>query len=353
MPRSDTRAGSGYGRLDRLLHRIALGSAPILELSFDIEQARHGRAADAIAMRPPVFVAGLARAGTTIAMQLLHAADDFAALAYRDLPFALAPNSWAGVSAGWKRGVEARERGHGDGMLHDLDSPEAIEEVFWRTHEGSRYLGAAGLSPVAPEAETLAAFERYVRLVCLRYGRDRYLSKNNNNVLRLAALAAQFPDAVLVHPFRDPAEQSLSLLAQHRRACALAAGDRFRGDFMRWLGHHEFGAHHRPFLLPPGEAPSGDPETPDYWLRLWIGVHRHLLDQPEAVARSQHFLDYDRLAAGDSAEIVRLQAALALVRPIDGTGLRPAAPHAPTEPIDPVLLDEARGVHAALAARAA
>ncbi|WP_216072765.1 hypothetical protein, partial [Acinetobacter baumannii] len=89
-------------------------------------------------------------------------------------PFPLAPNGWAKL--GGKRHVEASERGHGDGLTHDLDSPEAIEEVFWRALEGNRYLRRDGLAPMEPRAETLANFRDYVRLVLLRNGGARYLS---------------------------------------------------------------------------------------------------------------------------------------------------------------------------------
>lgn len=346
-------AASAYGRLDRLLHRIALGSGAVLEMSFDLERARHGKAAAALALGPPVFVTGLARAGTTILMRLIHAADDFASLRYRDLPFPLAPNGWARISARLKRHVETRERGHGDGLDHDLDSPEAIEEVFWKLHDGKHYCRPDGLIPYQPDAETLSAFADYRQLVCLRYGARRYLSKNNANVLRVNSLARHVPGARIVHPFRDPLEQARSLHRQHRQACILASEDPFRSAFMRWLGHHEFGAHQQPFLLPAGSAPQGDPDTLAFWVSTWIGVHTHLLGQPEDVRRTQIFADYDLLAAGDPALLERLGSRLELARPLASTALRPPAPVPHREAKLPAgLLEEANRVHAALRERA-
>ncbi|RYE03047.1 MAG: sulfotransferase [Sphingomonadales bacterium] len=332
-----------YGRADRLLHRVALGFAPVLEASFDIERAAWRRRAGGIPIERPVFIAGLARAGTSILTRLLHAGGGFASASYRDLPFPLAPNSWARL--GGQRHVEAVERGHGDGLLHDLDSPEAIEEVFWRAHEGDRYLHADRLEPVAPLPESISAFADYVRLVLLRHGGRRYLSKNNNNVLRLGALAGAFPDAVIVHPFRDPLQQALSLRNQHVRAVALAAEDAFRRRFMTWLGHHEFGADQRRFAF-PGAPAGGDREGVDYWLRTWIAVYSALLDQPGAVCARQLFVDYDALCAtGPSARLMAL------------TGVQPtpdelvAAPARSGEGADTGLLTEARDLHARLSAR--
>ncbi|MEI9928077.1 MAG: hypothetical protein WDN44_10770 [Sphingomonas sp.] len=70
----------GYGAADRVLHQVALGFAPVLELSFDIERARYGKAAAGLSCTAPVFVCGLARAGTTILMRTLHATGAFASL---------------------------------------------------------------------------------------------------------------------------------------------------------------------------------------------------------------------------------------------------------------------------------
>lgn len=334
-----------YSRADRLLHRIALGFAPVLEASFDIERARYARAIADVPVGRPVFVAGLARGGTSILTRVLAATGAFTALTYRDMPFPLAPNSWRGL--GFRRHVEARERGHGDGLTHDLDSPEAIEEVFWRAHEGERYLTAAGLVPAPVAAETVAAFRDYVRLVLLGSPGRRYLSKNNNNVLRLPALVEAFPDAVLVHPFRDPVQQAESLRAQHLRAIALAAGDGFRRSFMGWLGHHEFGAEMRPFLF--GDAPRGDPLALPYWLRTWIAVHEALLGQPEAVGERQVFVDHDRLCADLPA--ARLGALIGLASPPDLNAL--SRPRDRVVAIDdPELLAHAHDVHCRLADRA-
>lgn len=349
MLSSEARSDGGYSAADRLLHHIALGFRPVLEMSFDIERARYAKAAPRPDPRP-VFVAGLARAGTTVIMLALHRTNQFAALSYRDLPFPLAPNSWAKLTSKAHRALDTRERGHGDGVAHDLDSPEAIEEVFWRALEGSRYRGKDGLKPVPPENDTLAAFADYMRIVMLRYGKSRYLSKNNNNILRLPALLALAPDARVVHPFRDPLQQAASLLNQHVRACELHASDLFRRKFMSWLGHHEFGAGQLPFLVgAPG--PEQDRGAIDYWLRQWINVHRSLLDQPASIAAKQHFLDYDALCA-DPARHAPVLARLADVAPdaIDPAGLR-VVPARAVEGADPALFAAADAIHGELRAR--
>ena len=342
--------GVVYSRADRLLHRVALGFAPVLEASFDIERARYRKAIRAIDAEAPVFVSGLARAGTTILTRILDQNDAFVSLTYRDMPFPLAPNSWRRLSGGFKRGVEAHERGHGDGLTHDLDSPEAIEEVFWRAHEGERYITPAGLKPVPPEPATIAAFRDYVRLVLLGSPGRRYLSKNNNNVLRLPSLVEAFPDAILIHPFREPVQQAESLRSQHLRAIALAAGDGFRRNFMGWLGHHEFGADQRPFLFEGAPGPGDDPFSLGFWLKAWISVHEALLDQPPVVAVRQIFVDHDRLCAEAGTRAAKLGWLAGLDAPLDLSALaRPSRRSVAID--DPDLLAHAHDLHCRLSER--
>lgn len=283
-PYASSSDAAAYSRADRLLHRLALGWAGAIETSFDLEWAAFGKAASAIPVERPIFVCGLARAGTSLVTRTIAAAPGLASPRYRDMPFPLAPNGWARLAG--RRRLAAAPRGHGDGLGHDLDTPEAIEEAFWRCFEGGRYLRPEGLAPVPPERGTLARFRRYMALVLLAGGGRRYVSKNNNNILRVASLAGAFPDALFVHPFRHPAAQAASLERQHVRAVERQKADPFRLRYAEWLGHHEFGLGRRPFLLPGGGGG---------WLGTWSAVYRHLLDQPEGVRGRQFFLDYDTL----------------------------------------------------------
>ncbi len=335
-------------RFERTWQRLALGNRAVVDITFDLERARFSPWPDA-PDDAPVFVTGLARAGTTVVTRLLHEQCGMASLTYRDLPFPLAPNGWAAVSARLERQVARTERGHGDRIVHDLDSAEAIEEVFWRHHEGARFGRIEGSSPVPPLPETMAAFRDYVGLVRRRHGGARYLSKNNANVLRLPALVEAFPKAVLVHPFRTPLQQAQSLLRQHRLALAMAAQDPYRAEFTTWLGHHEFGAGQRPFLFPGHPPADGDRDHIDYWLQSWISVHAALLDQPEPVRARQIFLDYDALCAGAAGQAERLSVALGLdnVAPDE----LQAAPWRAVEGANRLLLARAQTLHIRLRGR--
>ena len=285
---------------DRLLHSLALGSRAVMETSFDIEWAIFGNRARTRRIDRPIFICGLARAGTSIISRILAGASGAASPTYQDMPFALAPNLWARV-AGRQRSVVAVERHHGDGLLHDLNTPEALEEVFWRCFEGSQYLKSDAVVAHRPRRQTERLFRRYIALILLRGNGQRYVSKNNNNSFRLTTLARWFPDAIFVHPFRHPAAHCASLQRQHERALHLQQQDPYRLKYANWLGHHEFGQGRLPFAV----KPSGQPQTAD-WMLQWSAVYGQLLDQSKEVQCRQFFLDFDALCAAPREMLAKL-----------------------------------------------
>ena len=261
-----------YSSLDKFLHRLALGSRMRAEVLHDLERGTFLKSA------PPdngrhVFVCGLARAGTTILMREIHGSGEFGSLTYADMPFVLAPNLWQRLSGngGGESGPKA-ERAHGDGIAVDFHSPEALDEVYWRIFSGGDYILADRLVPHVPDDELVAGYRDLMRLVLRRTGRARYLSKNNNHLLRLETLARAFPDSVVLIPVRAPLDHARSLLNQHRR---FLGSDAFTRAYMGWLGHHEFGDTHRPFAW-DGAAVAGNAQELDYWLAQWIAAHRRI-----------------------------------------------------------------------------
>jgi hypothetical protein len=205
-------------------------------------------------------------------MREIHATGEFGSLTYADMPFVLAPNFWQRLSAnGGKEGPKA-ERAHGDGIKVDFHSPEALDEVYWRIFSGGDYILSDRLVPHVPDDEEIAGYRDLMRLVLRRTGRSRYLSKNNNHLLRMETLARAFPDSVILIPVRDPLDHARSLLTQHRR---FLGTDPFTRAYMGWLGHHEFGDTHRPFAW-DGAAVVGDPHGLAYWLAQWIDAHNRI-----------------------------------------------------------------------------
>src|SRR6516165_7697953 len=102
-----------YSRLDRLLHGLVLDAPTLNELLFDLERALFLNRASSKRCGKPVYVVGLARAGTTSLMRALHDSGEFASLTYDDMPFVMAPNLWQMLAASNKKPRVSRERAHG------------------------------------------------------------------------------------------------------------------------------------------------------------------------------------------------------------------------------------------------
>ncbi len=289
-----------YSAIDRIFHQLALGSQAVRSLSSDINSIVAAPASPEFRDREHIFVAGLARSGTSILLQSLFKTRRFATLTYRHMPFVLAPSVWTLASRKFQVEAVTRERAHGDGVQVDFDSPEAFEEVFWLTVFSKRYVEKGALCSLGLEYFDNTILEKLVQFVSSVVDSDlngtegkRYLSKNNNNVLRLSVLKEAFPNAHLLVPFRNPLAQARSLLRQHQHFCALQREDPFALRYMNWLGHHEFGLNHKPFrFLGDDLHEPTDPTRIEYWLTYWSSVYRHLQQHaPEGTI----FVDYDAL----------------------------------------------------------
>jgi hypothetical protein len=274
---------SDYSFAERLLHHLALGLPWVTKASFDFDDLVFGTGQRSESDRH-IFISGLARSGTTILMRAFYQTGQFRSLTYRDMPFVLMPRTWHKLTRLLHTRGVPKERAHGDGISVEFDSPEAFEEVFWRTFAGQKYILNDHLSPHTADQELIKMFRSYVRRVLASatyIDQKRYLSKNNNNVLRLVSIRDAFPRSHIIIPFRDPFQQSASLLEQHMKFTHRHSHDKFSYHFMQWLGHHEFGLTHKPFRFSntfDSLSLNRDLEDVNYWLSLWNNTYQYLLD---------------------------------------------------------------------------
>ncbi len=266
--------------------------------------------ADAVASVPitaPIYVTGLARAGTTIALEILASHGDVATHLYRDFPPVFTPWWWNWFVERTRRGpLVAAERAHKDGLMVTADSPEAREEAIWmaffsHTHDPGR-------SHVLDRTAENAAFEKFyrehIRKLLAARAKRRYLSKGNYNVTRMGYLHKLFADARFIVPVRDPVWHVASLIKQHELFCAGERGNPRAVDYMRRVGHFEFGLDLRPIncgdvdrvreiqaLWESGEDARG-------WARYWAMIYGYvaeLLDRDEALRKATMILRYENL----------------------------------------------------------
>jgi len=136
-----------YTLASKALHHIALDSALIKKVGFDIDCLASRFWCNECEARPPVYIAGLARAGTTILLEALYSSGAFTTLTYRDMPFVTLPFLWGRLTAGYRHEADRQERAHQDGLFISFDSPEAFEEVFWMTFTEQHYVQKRWIEP--------------------------------------------------------------------------------------------------------------------------------------------------------------------------------------------------------------
>ncbi|TWT68754.1 sulfotransferase [Crateriforma conspicua] len=222
-----------------------------------------------------IIVTGLARAGTTAMLRVLHSNDQTWCLTYRQMPFPMAPRLWKTVNRARSRAVE---RTHRDGLLVDLDSPEAFDEFVWRVILKEHYYRDGTLHRHAVSAQQIEQFKRLATVGASPS--SVYLSKNNNFLLRAESFLKQTPQYTLVLVYRDPIQHAQSLLRQHRLHCQLQQQSPFVLDYMDMLGHHEFGLNRRDFVFESQAFRHHDADSFDYWIERWLDYYRYALTLP-------------------------------------------------------------------------
>lgn len=281
-----------YSSLDRLLHRVAFAGPTVQLAAADMEKTLFQAAYQSARGERPIFITSLPRAGTTLMLEALNQFPSLATHTYRDMPFVMAPIIWSRLSSSFRKPADLKERAHGDGMEVGYDSPEAFEEILWRTFWPEKY-SATGIAlwtadDRKSEAQTFFV-EHMKKIVALRrpdrLSDGRYISKNNGNVARLEIIGRMFPDAKIVVPLRRPVEHVRSLLHQHRSFLKMHKETPFVRQYMGDIGHYEFGELHRLIAFPGVDALTRDrdPLKPDYWLGYWIAAFEYVLKQKEKV----------------------------------------------------------------------
>ncbi len=295
-------------------------------------------ATDAIAdidIRAPIYVAGLARSGTTILLELLAAHPDVGTHQYRDFPPVFTPWLWDRWLARVPQADEtATERAHGDGIAVTSRSPEAFEEVLWmaffeRIHD-SGHSSVLGRDTSNPDFARF--YSEHIRKVLAIRRARRYLAKGNYNVMRLGYLQSLFADARFILPIRDPVWHIASLMKQQRLFEAGETAHPRALEHMRRVGHFEFGLDRR--AINPGDTHTvgqieqlwADGQEVEGWARYWALIYSamdtHLQQDPQ-LSEGALVVRYEDLCGDSEATLRRVYAHCDLQ--IENAGLTHAA----------------------------
>lgn len=248
---------SNYNFFDRLNHHFFLSNPFVKKSFFELEKIIFKKKIN-FESRDQIFISGLPRSGTTMLLNLIHGTKEFASLTYYDMPLIMAPNLFSKFNKIKK--YKVIERYHSDGLDISLSSPEAFDEVFLSSFN---------------EDEILENYKIFVNLICLKYKKKRYLSKNNNNYKRIKLINKIFDNSIFLLTYRNPLQQANSLFTQHKNFSNLQSKNKFITNYMNYLGHNEFGLNHRYWYRPEIFLNHNDI---NYWLEQWKLFHMDIIN---------------------------------------------------------------------------
>ena len=260
-----------YSGIQKFLHDFVLSKKFVNKSLFELEKIFYLKDKD-IKNQSHIFITGLPRSGTTIILNFIYSSNKYASLTYKHMPFILSPNF---SKLFHKKNILRKERLHADGITFDINSPEALDEIFFNNDEEF----------IKNE------LVNYLQLICLSENQIKYLSKNNLNFKRIDLISKFLPNCNFLIPIREPLQHSYSLLNQHLHFSKLQKEDDFIRRYMNYLGHNEFGLDHKPWNNPVNYQ---DLNKIDYWLEQWCLFYQNILNQYQSY-KNCHFVVYEEL----------------------------------------------------------
>jgi hypothetical protein len=260
----------------------------------------------------PIYIAGLARSGSTALLECITAFPGIASHRYRDFPWVFTPYWWNQfLERAPRRKPRLRPRIHADGLAVSPESAEALEEPLWLAAFSSPCTAGAieqwqsSVTMAQGDTDRFANFyRRHVQKLLLVRGGNRYACKGNYHVARLEYLLSLFPDARFVVPIRRPADHVASLIKQHRLFVDGETAHPRALEQMNATGHFEFGLGRRAIVLDdPSTADSIEQlwtsgEEPRAWARYWSHVYGYLarrIAANPALAKATLIVRYENL----------------------------------------------------------
>ena len=260
-----------YSRIQKILHDIVLYKKFINKSLFEIEKIIHLKKKD-ITNESHIFITGLPRSGTTSLLNFLFKSCEYVSLTYQNMPFVLSPFFSKIFN---KKKFQEKERLHSDGLTINLNSPEALDEIFFNNNEEFIKRELAN----------------YILLILDCEKKGKYLSKNNLNYKRVDLIRSILPNSIFLIPIREPLQQAYSLLKQHLNFIKLQKSDDFIRRYMNYLGHNEFGLNHKPWNDPINFTDLNDI---NYWLEQWYLLYQNIYDNYKS-HKNCYFIIYENL----------------------------------------------------------
>ena len=294
---------NNYNILEKIFHKLILKNNSLQEMLFDTEQRFYVKEKN-LFFDNNFFISGLARSGTTLILECFYKQEIFASLTYNDMPLICAPNLWHKISKNHKRKQKSSSRMHNDGIIFNLDSPEAFDEIIWKLLLKNKFIKEKYLDEHVLDNLVINKYQSFIKSIITKYKKKYYLNKNNNNILRLESLLNYFTNSIFIFVIREPLQHANSLQKMHELFLKNQEDDDFTLEYMNMLGHHEFGKNHKKFNFKEDLSNNIDINSLDYWLEVWINYYNHL--KKFISYNNLYLIDYENFCKNPNSKIVEI-----------------------------------------------
>lgn len=268
---------------------------------------------DTISIEAPIYVTGLARSGTTLLLNIIASHRDLTSFKYCDYYGIFTPYIAEMIfRISRVNHQQKRERAHRDGMMVNIFSPEAMEEVLWM--QFFDYLHAPETSNILTEQTHHPEFETIYRsilskLILLRKAK-RIVSKNNYNITRIPYLRKMYKDARCIIAVRHPLSHIASLMRQHELNLVHFSSSQHL-SYLRNAGHFEFGINRIPITVSTSktheiQALWEQGRTIEGWAEYWNAIYQWTYEEilaKDEVNSACMVMPFEELCASPSMRI--------------------------------------------------
>lgn len=239
----------------------------------------------------PIYIIGLARAGTTIILEMLEHHPFLASHKYKHLPMPYLPHGFSKIAEFFRFFNKPIERVHKDGIFVNLESPEAIEEKFWQHFfiNNHNEIISNVMSSVISNPKFEQFYRNHIRKLLYNQKCSRYLAKNNYHITRLEYLLKIFPNVKFLLIIRNPVDHIASLIKQTKLFIEMEEKSPFLIDWHRITGHSEFG--HYQLCINTGNNElihkirrlwKNEKTYVEGWAHYWSSIYEYVMNLLEA-----------------------------------------------------------------------
>ena len=283
-----------------------------------LEYSKMRKGLESLKVDRPIYVTGLARAGTTIILEMLSQHPNVATHRYLHMVMPYAPHWMQRFADRTPIMLSPVERLHKDGIMVNRNSPEAVEEIFWQRHfedsldETKSNIMRQDISN--PEFEEF--YKKHIRKLMQDQASTRYAAKNNYNVARMEYIQKILPDVKFLIIIRNPFDHIASLSKQDTILSEVERQDPRLLDWTKIIGHREFGTAKICINLDDTDAVQEIRELWKHketyvtgWAKYWASIYSHVhntLRNNQKLAKAALVVRYETLCESPGVTIDRI-----------------------------------------------